>query len=128
MSVGRSGGSGRGGFTLIEVVAALVIFSMGVLMVLRLSSASGTRMRYAGVSSALAVLATERLDSLDATPLATLVAGTSADTLVVEGIAYERAVTLTALTPILARVDVVLSPVGGAGPVHQVTSYLSEVW
>lgn len=119
---------GRSGFTIIEVIAALVVFSVGVLMVLRLSSVSGVQMRYAGVSSALAVRAAERLDSLDAMPFSGLVMGVSADTLLVEGITYERRVTLTRVTPILARADVSLAPVGGAGPGYQATTYVSETW
>ncbi len=83
----------REGFTLIEVVAALVIFSVGVLMVIRLSTASTTQMRYAGVSSALALRAAERLDSLEAEPFASLTPGTEADTFLVSGLSYGRGVT-----------------------------------
>ncbi len=118
----------RSGFTLIEVVAALVIFSIGVLMVIRLSTASSTQMRYAGVSSALALRAAERLDSLEAEPFASLSTGTESDTFVVSGLDYERVVTLTRLTPLLARVDVTLTPVDGQGPMLATTSYVSEIW
>ncbi|MEX0836819.1 MAG: prepilin-type N-terminal cleavage/methylation domain-containing protein [Gemmatimonadota bacterium] len=118
----------RGGFTLIEVVAALVIFSVGVLMVIRLSTASTTQMRYAGVSSALALRAAERLDSLEAEPFASLTPGTDADTFVVSGLSYARVVTLTSLTPLLARVEVALTPVDGQGPTLATTSYVAETW
>lgn len=122
------GGARRRGFTLIEVVAALVIFSVGVLMVVRLSTASTTQMRYAGVSSALALRAAERLDSLEAEPFASLSPGTVADTFVVSGLSYGRVVTVTRLTPLLARLDVSLAPVQGQGPTLTTTSYVSETW
>ena len=116
------------GFTLIEVIGALVIFSMGVLMVMQVSGALGTQMRYAGIRSQIVVLANERLDSLEATPLDSLTAGTVQDTLTVQGLGYERVVTVTALTAVLARVDVSLAPIDSAGPSHAVTSYTSAVW
>jgi prepilin-type N-terminal cleavage/methylation domain-containing protein len=118
----------KGGFTLIEVVAALLIFSVGVLMVIQVSSALGTQMRYAGVRSQIAVLAAERLDSLESTPLDSIVAGTAADTLRIQGLDYARTSTVALLTPVLARVDVAVTPVGGTGPSHAVTSYVSASW
>jgi prepilin-type N-terminal cleavage/methylation domain-containing protein len=116
------------GFTLIEVIGALVIFSVGVLMVLQVSGALGVQMRYAGVRSEIVILANERLDSLEATPLASISAGTEQDTLSVQGIDYERTVTVTSITAVLAKIDVSLIPIGGVGPSHALTSYASDVW
>ncbi len=116
------------GFTLIEVVGALVIFSVGVLMVLRLSTALGIQMRYAGARSELVVLASERLDSLEATPFDSINTGTTQDTLTVEGMAYERTVTITSVTAVLSKIDVSLVSIDGAGPSHTVSSYTSAVW
>ncbi len=118
----------RCGFTLIEVVGALVIFSAGVLMVMRVGSALTTQMRYAGTRSEIVVLANERLDSIEALPFASVVPGTFRDTLTVQGWSYERLVTVTALTPVLARVEVSMSRVDSAGPSHDVTSYTSAIW
>jgi prepilin-type N-terminal cleavage/methylation domain-containing protein len=105
----------KGGFTLIEVVGALLIFSVGVLMVIQ-------------VSSEIVVLTNERLDSLEAAPLASISAGTVADTVSVRGLSYERLVTVTSITAVLARIDVSIAPVEGAGPSHAVTSYTSAAW
>jgi len=116
------------GFTLIEVVGALVIFSVGVLMVIQVSGALGTQMRWAGVRSEIAVLASERLDSLESAPLDSISAGTTRDTLLVQGLPYERVVVVTSLTPVLARIDVSLAPLDSAGPTHAVTSYSGAVW
>ena len=116
------------GFTLIEVIGALVIFSVGVLMVMQVSGALGIQMRYAGARSEIVVLANERLDSLEAAQLASLSAGTIRDTLTVEGLTYERTVTITSITPVLAKIEVSLVSIDGDGPSHAVTSYTSAVW
>lgn len=118
----------RGGFTLIEVIGALVIFSVGVLMVMQVSGALGTQMRYAGVRSEIVVLANERLDSLEVTPVASLTAGTTTDTVLVQGLEYERVVVVTSLTAVLARIEISMVPVEGVGPTHGMVSYTSEVW
>jgi prepilin-type N-terminal cleavage/methylation domain-containing protein len=118
----------KGGFTLIEVVGALLIFSVGVLMVIQVSGALGTQMRYAAIRSEIVVLTNERLDSLEAAPLASISAGTVADTVSVRGLSYERLVTVTSITAVLARIDVSIAPVEGAGPSHAVTSYTSAAW
>jgi prepilin-type N-terminal cleavage/methylation domain-containing protein len=116
------------GFTLIEVIGALVIFSVGVLMVMQTSGALGAQMRYAGARSQIVVLANERLESLETVPLASLSPGTVQDTITVRGIPYQRTVTVTAITPVLSRVDVSLVPIGTSGPSYAVTSYASAVW
>jgi prepilin-type N-terminal cleavage/methylation domain-containing protein len=118
----------RGGFTLIEVIGALVIFSVGVLMVVQLSGALGTQMRYSGAASELAGLAHERLDSLEAVPVASLTPGIFTDTLMVGGRTYERTVTVTTITPVLARIVVELESASGEGPSYDVTSYAAGSW
>jgi prepilin-type N-terminal cleavage/methylation domain-containing protein len=117
-----------GGFTLIEVIGALVIFSVGVLMVMQVGGALTTQTRYAGTRSELVVLANERLDSIAALPLASITTGTTDDTVAVQGWSYQRVVTITVLTAVLARIDVTLARVDGAGPAYSVTSYTSDVW
>lgn len=124
----RSWSSAIAGFTLIEVIGALVIFSVGVLMVVQVSGALGTQMRYAGARSELSVLAGQTLDSLEATPFASVTPGTTVDTVVVEGITYECTVTIATMTPVLRRIDVSMVAVDGHGPSHSVTSYASADW
>ena len=116
------------GFTLIEVVGALVIFSVGVLMVMQVGSSLTTQMRYAGARSQIVVLAAEQVDSVEASPFDSLTAGSFQDTVNVQGWTYERSVAVTLLTPILSRVEVSLAPVDSVGPSHAVTSYTSAVW
>ena len=116
------------GFTLIEVIGALLIFSVGVLMVVQVSGALGFRMRYAGARSTIVALAEERLDSLDSTPFPSLVVGTSTAALTVEGLAYQRTVTISSVSPVLRRIDVSFTTTSGSGPSHAVSSYVSAVW
>jgi Tfp pilus assembly protein PilV len=113
---------------LIEVIGALVIFSVGVLMVVQVSGALGVRMRYAGARSELVVFANERLDSLEAEAFASLTAGTTLDTVLAEGMTFESTVTITAVTPVLKRIEVSIASIDGDGPSHAVTSYASDVW
>jgi len=116
------------GFTLIEVIGALVIFSVGVLMVMQLSGALGTQMRYAASRSEISVLGGERLDSLEATPFDSLSTGTTTDTITVEGVSYERQVVISQVTPVLYQIVVTLTPIGASGPSYSATSYTSAPW
>jgi Tfp pilus assembly protein PilV len=126
----RSWSSARpsSGFTLIEVVGALLIFSMGVLMVIQVSGALGVRMRYAGARSELVAFANERLDSLAAEAFTALTVGTALDTVVAEGTSFQSSVTISTVTPVLKRIDIAITPIGGEGPTHSLTSYASAVW
>lgn len=123
-------GSGpRGGFTLIEVIGALVIFSVGVIMVLQMTGALSRQMEYAAKSSELVVRAQERLDSLEALPFDSITVGTRQDTLTVRGIQYIRQATVTSVTGLLRRIDVSVSPLtSGAGPSVSSTSYAAAQW
>ena len=66
-----------GGFTLIEVIGALVIFSAGVLMVMSLTGTLSLRMERAAIRSELAVRGQERLDSLEILDYSALTVGTT---------------------------------------------------
>ncbi len=117
------------GFTLIEVLGALVIFSLGVLMVIQLSSALSARMNYAARTSAIVARAQERLDSLEALPFDSLAAGTDADTLTIRGVRYVLTAEITEVTGLLYQIDVELAPfVAGAGPAFSATSYATAEW
>lgn len=128
MSVAPWHGSGpRRGFTLIEVIGALVIFSLGVIMVLQLTRALSRQMEYGATSSELVVRAQERLDSLEALPFDSITVGTRSDTLTVRGIRYRRQFTVTAMTGLLRRIDVSVSPLtAGQGPSVSETSYAAQ--
>ena len=121
-----------GGFTLIEVVGALLIFVMGVLMVLNLSSALTIQLDYSGITSEIVVVAHEQIDSLAATPFDSLEAKTEAlDFTVGEGeIEYTKTVTVSLLNPLLYKidVDVSLTDTLSQGPSYAVTTYSAGSW
>ncbi len=97
-------------------------------MIMQVSGALTTQMRYAGVRSQIVALANEQVDSIESTPFDSLTAGSAEDTVTVQGWAYRRLVSVTTLTPVLARVEVELVRVDSLGPSHSVTSYTSAVW
>jgi len=114
-----------GGFTLIEVIGALLIFSAGVLMVLRITASLSRQMDRAAVTSELVVRTQEWLDSLEATPFDSLDAGMRADTVTIRGQPYVRSATVTAVTGLLYRVEVGVVPEAGGEPSYGATSYSS---
>jgi prepilin-type N-terminal cleavage/methylation domain-containing protein len=117
------------GFTLIEVIAALVIFSAGVLVVLDLTHSLSREMRLAATTSELVVRAQERLDSLESLSFDSLTVGTVGDTLTIQGVAYQRMVTVSSITGLLYQLDVTVSPVtAGGGPSYAATSYSAAHW
>ena len=110
------------------MIGALVIFAVGILMIMQLSGALTTQMRYAGVRSEIVALANEQVDSIESSPFDSITAGTLEDTVAVQGWSYRRRVTVSTLTPVLARIEVELFRVDSLGPSHAVTSYTSAVW
>ncbi len=125
----RGSGPSRGGFTLIEVIGALVIFSLGVIMVLQLTGALTRQMEYAAKSSELVARVQERLDSLEALPFDSVTVGTQQDIVTVRGVVYVRRATVTSVTGLLRRIDVSLAPqTAGGGPSYSATSYAATIW
>ena len=125
----RGSGPSRRGFTLIEVIGALVIFSLGVIMVLQLTGALSRQMEYAAKSSELVARAQERLDSLEALPFDSITVGTHQDTLTVRGVGYRRQATVTSVTGLLRQIDVSVTPLtAGQGPSFSATSYAAARW
>ncbi len=121
-----------GGFTLIEVMGALLVFVMGVLMVLRLSAAMTTQLEFSGITSELVVVAHEQIDSLAATPFDSLEATTVNVDLKVgkQEIEYTKTVTVGLVNPLLYQidVDVSLKDTLAWGPSYSVTTYSAGSW
>ena len=120
----------RPGFTLIEVVAALVIFALGVLMVIQTSGALSRQMEYSARTSSLVVLTHQWLDSLQATPFDSLAEGSFSDTATVDGLLYQGTAQLSLVTPVLMRIEVHLSPDDSAAamPSYGATSFRAAPW
>ena len=121
-----------GGFTLIEVMGALLIFVTGVLMVLKLSSSLTIQLDYSGIASELVVVAHEQIDSLVATPFDSLEAKTEQSDFKVgpQEIEYTKTVSVIVVTPLLYRIDVDVSLTDTLdwGPSYAVTTYSAGSW
>ena len=117
------------GFTLIEVIAALVIFSLGVLMVIQVSGSVSQRIDWAATASEIVVVAQERLDSLETVPFASLAVGTSVDSITVRNKFYVMTTTVSSFTVLLKQVDISIAP-GPAvsGPSYSATSFVGDAW
>lgn len=118
-----------GGFTLIEVIAAMVIFALGVLMVIDLNASLAERMAYAARTSTIVVRAHERLDSLESMPFDSLSTGVTTDTLTIDGRPYQATTNVELITALLYTVNVTLAPVAsGEGPSYTALSYVARPW
>jgi prepilin-type N-terminal cleavage/methylation domain-containing protein len=116
------------GFTLIEVIGALVVFSMGVLMVLGLSGALSTQVQQAVLRSSVIVEVQEALDSLGAEPYDSLTVGTEQDTLWIRGLIYGRTKSVIQSHPVTREVSVTLEPLGDTGPTYTASTFVLQAW
>jgi prepilin-type N-terminal cleavage/methylation domain-containing protein len=120
--------SARAGFTLIEVMAAMLIFSTGVLMLLSVTSGLSSSLEHSAISSLITAEGQERMDSLMAVGYPVL-SGTSTDTLTYRGIRYRRNSTVSQYSPLVKKVDVSIAPLSGfTGPSWDASSYKADVW
>ena len=118
-----------GGFTLIEVIGALVIFSVGVLMVMSLTGTLSLRMEAAAIRSELAVRGQERLDSLEILDYNALTAPSPPVTFTeIRGSTFYWLVTVTDSTALARHVKVQLLPLSGSGPSFTGSTFVTRSW
>lgn len=84
------------GFTLVEVMVALVILATGALAVTQLSLSVAVLMQQSTAKTELIAHAENKLEEVQARDFDELVAGTEADTVSVRGRPYVRRITITA--------------------------------
>ncbi len=118
----------RDGFTLIEVIGALVIFSMGVLAVMGLGAALTLQMEMAALRSELALVGQERMDSLELVDYATLSVGTTTTSTSIRGQIYVWSVTVSDSTAIIRHVAVTGVPSSGSGPSFKGSAFVDRDW
>ena len=119
---------GSRGFTLIEIIGALVVFSAGVLMLLGLTGVLTMQLGLAAERSAVAVEVQDRLDSLRSVPYDSLLPGTYSDTIVLRGRAFLRTQTVLQATPMVREIQVTVKPADGPGPETTVSSFVQRQW
>jgi len=118
----------NGGFTLIEVIAALVVFSMGVLMVLGLTGSLNRRLENAGLRSKVAVEVQKRLDSLQLIPYDSFRVGTVSDTVLIQGRVFDTRLRVLQSTPLVREVEVTVEGADGTGPVITSSLFVLRSW
>jgi prepilin-type N-terminal cleavage/methylation domain-containing protein len=117
-----------GGFTLIEVVGALVIFSVGVLLTLSLTDTISDQVERAAVRSEMVARAHTALDSLQAEGFPVLTPASRTGNLTFRGRQYRETVRVSLFSPLVLELSVSLEPTSGRGPRHSVTSFVSGTW
>ncbi len=117
-----------GGFTLIEVMAALVVFSLGVLSVVQITDVLSALLERAGIRSEIVVLGQARLDSLELIPYASLTLGATVDTLQVRGTEFVCTTTITQPSLLLRQIDLSVGPGTPPGPSFSGSTYVRLDW
>jgi prepilin-type N-terminal cleavage/methylation domain-containing protein len=116
------------GFTLIEVIGALVIFSMGVLGVVLITSTLSVQMETAALRSELAIVGQERLDSLELLDYVNLTVGTTTSSASIRGETYTWSVTVSDSTAVIRHVAVTGIPYSGSGPFFSGSAFVDRSW
>lgn len=119
------------GFTLIEVVAALVIFAAGVLAALNLTDSMAEQVGEAALRSEVVSAAQERIEELERLPYDSLLVdvGTGTQALTIQGQSYTRTTVISLFNPRTVSLEVTVAPdAGDAGPSQTLISYAYEAW
>ncbi len=118
----------KGGFTLIEVMGALVVFSLGVLSVVQITGVLSALLERAALRSEVVVVGQARLDSLELIPYASLTLGTTVDTLQLRGTEFVCTITITQPSLLLRRIDSSIVPGTPPGPSFSGSTYVRLDW
>jgi prepilin-type N-terminal cleavage/methylation domain-containing protein len=116
------------GFTLIEVMGALLILSVGMASALRLATASTTRLRYVDHKAVAVRIASERIDSLGAVSYAGLPPRVWADTVQRGAQRWVVRYTITQWSTRVRKLEVTTLLVGDTLSSGPVTTYLPDSW
>jgi prepilin-type N-terminal cleavage/methylation domain-containing protein len=121
-------GPSADGFTLIEVIAALVIFTMGVLSVVLVTDTLSVRMERAALRSELALVGQERLDSLELVDYVDLAVGTTTSSASIRGETYTWNVIVSDSTALIRHVAVTGIASSGSGPSFSGSAFVDRPW
>ncbi len=116
------------GFTLIEVIGALLIFSTGVLMVINYAGTLSLQMERAALKSELAVVGQERLDSLELVSYGALTVGTTTSSMSIRGETYSWSITVNDSTALIRHAQVTATPASGSGPSFSGSTFAVRSW
>jgi Tfp pilus assembly protein PilV len=109
-------------------VGALVVFSMGVLMVASMTSSLSQRFRDSSMRTAVAIVGQQRLDSLAILDYDSLSVGTTTNTIPVLNEVYGYTIRVTQENVVTREVQVELDPSDGSGPRFDGIVYVGRSW
>lgn len=119
-------GPASAGFTLVEVMVALVVLALGALSIMQVSLSVAVLMQRAGARTQLITAVDNRLESVQARPFGDLRAGTEEDTVVIRGLPYRRRVTIAAPNSRLREIRVEITSPSRGGPRHSAQTLVSR--
>jgi prepilin-type N-terminal cleavage/methylation domain-containing protein len=128
MISGFKGSAMRSGFTLVEVMAAMILLSFGVLSLVRVTGALALEMRRAGSQTAVVATAQTGLEDVEVQAFEAVTVGTTVDTVRVQGRDFVRTVTVSAAGARVKRVEVAVVPAVPPGPALTLTTYVHKRW
>jgi prepilin-type N-terminal cleavage/methylation domain-containing protein len=118
----------RAGFTLIEVMGALMILSVAMLSVLRLSATSTERLRLVDRKAEAARIAVERSDSLGTVAYASLGVASQQFLISRTGDNWRVTQTVTQWSPRVRKVQVTVQLVADTMYASTVVAYRTDTW
>ena len=126
-AVGNGNGrlASNGGFTLVEVMVALVLLAMGALAVTQLSLSVAMLMERSTAKTELITLAENRLEEVQSLDYDEIAVGVREDTVRVRGQPYVRRITITEPNPRMREIRVELRSVIGS-LAHSALTYVVE--
>lgn len=124
----RPPGGSVGGFTLIEVIGALMVLSVALLLTTGLTASLTVQVRQATLKSELVATAQRRLDSLSVLSYSQVPLGVTADTIEIEGTSYVYRQAVELHSSWLRQVTLSLDPLGASGPDIEIVTYVRPPW
>jgi hypothetical protein len=106
----------------------MVIFSVGVLMIMSLTTSLSSRFQSNTLRTTLSIVGQGRLDSIAALEYDSVSVGSAMDTLNVSNETYTCTMTVTQTDPVSRTVQVSLDPLDGTGPRFDGTVYVARIW
>lgn len=119
---------GRSGFTLVEVMAALIILVVGVLAIARVTGGLALELRRAAAQTSVIAATQTALEAAEAKSYSALLLGSQIDTVRIEGRPYLRTVVVSQTGARVKRIEVTVAPAAPPGPGHALVSYVHKRW
>jgi prepilin-type N-terminal cleavage/methylation domain-containing protein len=116
------------GFTLIEIMGALLILSVGMVSATRLATASMERLQYVDAKAEAVRIAGERMDSLQGVDYNSLPPGTWSDTITRAGDRWAMSHAVTQWSFRVRRLEVASRLVGDTVSSGPLLAYLKDGW